>query len=79
MLHDAPAPLALMTAPISSRAWTVYNRRSSAREQARQWVPAHDAIVLVHRPPQVLDEGVSQEDTLLTAFPVEAHKPAPCA
>jgi hypothetical protein len=26
MLHDALAPLALMTAPISSRAWTVYNR-----------------------------------------------------
>ena len=27
MLRDAPVPLALMTALISSRAWIVYNRR----------------------------------------------------
>jgi hypothetical protein len=26
LFQDAPAPLALITAPISSRAWTVYNR-----------------------------------------------------
>jgi hypothetical protein len=32
MLHDAPAPPAMMTAPISSGAWTVYNHRESRRQ-----------------------------------------------